>query len=45
MVPDYKEMYFELARKIADVIEILVEAQRLGEMQFIEADLDIDCEK
>lgn len=28
---DYRKMYFELAGKVADVIEILVKAQRDGE--------------
>ena len=30
-MPDYKRMYFQLAAKVADAIEILIEAQQRGE--------------
>ena len=30
-MPDYKRMYFQLAAKVADVIDILIEAQQRGE--------------
>ena len=33
---DYKTMYYELAAKIADAIELLTAAQQDGEDQFIE---------
>ena len=33
---DYKTMYYELAAKIADAIELLTAAQQEGEDQFIE---------
>lgn len=33
---DYKSMYFKLAGKVADAIEILVEAQREGEQSYID---------
>ncbi len=35
-MPDYKEMYFKLAAKVADVVEILVKAQQEGERSCIE---------
>lgn len=38
VVPDYKAMYFRLAGKIADVIEILVDVQREGEDMAMEKD-------
>ncbi|CAB1256134.1 protein of unknown function [Ruminococcaceae bacterium BL-6] len=34
-MPDYEKMYFYLASKIADAIEILSEAQRWGENEYI----------
>ena len=37
-MPDYKAMYFELAGKIADVIELLQAAQRAGEQEYVKAD-------
>lgn len=33
-MPDYKEMYFQLAAKVANVIDILVEAQQQGEYDY-----------
>ncbi|MDL2254204.1 hypothetical protein LJC49_09115 [Ruminococcaceae bacterium OttesenSCG-928-I18] len=33
-MPNYKQMYFDLAGKVADVIDILVEAQREGEESY-----------
>lgn len=30
-MPDYKAMYFRLAGKVADAIELLVQAQQEGE--------------
>lgn len=33
---DYKTMYYKLAAKIADAIELLTAAQQEGEDQFIE---------
>lgn len=33
-MPDYKEMYFQLAAKVANAIDILVEAQRQGEYDY-----------
>lgn len=35
-MPDYKSMYFTLAGKVADAIELLIEAQRAGEMAAME---------
>lgn len=37
-MPDYKSMYFQLAAKVADVVEILIEAQQQGEDSYIEND-------
>jgi len=33
-MPDYKQMYFQLAAKVADAIDILVEAQQQGEKNY-----------
>jgi len=33
-VPDYKEMYFQLAAKVANAVDILVEAQQQGEYDY-----------
>jgi hypothetical protein len=33
---DYKIMYYELAAKVADAVELLVSAQQQGERQFVE---------
>ncbi|WP_199242587.1 hypothetical protein [Desulfosporosinus fructosivorans] len=33
-MPDYKEMYFQLAAKVANAVDILVEAQQQGEYDF-----------
>lgn len=30
-MPDYKEMYFQLAARAADAVELLTEAQQKGE--------------
>ena len=35
-MPDYKEMYFQLAAKVANAVDILVEAQQQGEYDYIE---------
>jgi hypothetical protein len=35
-MPDYKEMYFKLAAKVANAVDILVEAQQQGEYDFTE---------
>lgn len=36
-MPDYKTMYFQLAAKVADVIDILIAAQQQGEDTYIES--------
>lgn len=33
---DYKQMYFELAGKVADAIELLTQAQLAAEAEYIE---------
>ncbi|MFZ5974249.1 MAG: hypothetical protein ACOYU3_02420 [Bacillota bacterium] len=33
---DYKIMYYELAAKVADAVELLVSAQQQGERQLVE---------
>lgn len=35
-MPDYEKMYFQLAAKVADAVEILVKAQQQGENDYIE---------
>lgn len=35
-MPDYKEMYFKLAAKVANAVDILVEAQQQGEYDYTE---------
>lgn len=35
-MPGYREMYFQLAAKLADAIALLEEAQRQGEARYIE---------
>ena len=35
-MPNYKTMYFQLAAKVADAIDLLVEAQRQGEASYSE---------
>jgi hypothetical protein len=35
-MPDYKKMYFQLTAKVTDAIDILIEAQRQGENEYIE---------
>jgi hypothetical protein len=32
---DYKEMYYQLAAKVADAVELLLSAQQQGEAQFV----------
>lgn len=34
-MPDYKEMYFQLAAKVEDAIELLIEAKRKCEEEYI----------
>lgn len=35
-MPDYKRMYFELAAKVADAVELLTAAQLAGEQAYAE---------
>jgi len=35
-VPDYKRMYFALAAKVSDAVNILVAAQQQGEDEYVE---------
>jgi hypothetical protein len=37
-VLDYKVMYFQLAAKVANAVDILVEAQQQGESDYTEAE-------
>ena len=37
-MPDYQKMYFQLAAKVADAVEILLEAQQNGEDCYIESE-------
>mgnify|MGYP007135362177 CR=1 FL=1 len=34
-MPDYKKMYFQLAARVSDAVEILLKAQQEGEAQFM----------
>jgi len=34
-MPDYKKMYFQLAARVTDAVEILLKAQQEGEAQFM----------
>jgi hypothetical protein len=38
LMPDYKKMYFQLAAKVGNVVDILVEAQRQGETDYVEGE-------
>lgn len=40
VLPDYKTMYYELAAKISDAVELLLMAQQQGEIQFTEQNED-----
>nr|WP_319489771.1 hypothetical protein [uncultured Caproiciproducens sp.] len=40
-MPNYKKMYFELAAKTADAVELLVKAQQKGENDYIEGQLAV----
>lgn len=35
-MPDYKDMYFRLAAKVANAVDILIEAQQQGEYDYTE---------
>lgn len=35
-MPDYKIMYFQLAAKVADAMDILLKAQQEGEAEFMD---------
>ncbi|MHB8077205.1 hypothetical protein [Desulfosporosinus fructosivorans] len=35
-MPDYKTMYFQLAAKVADAMDILLKAQQEGETEFMD---------
>jgi len=35
-MPDYKAMYFQLAAKVADAVELLTTAQQQGEDAYVE---------
>ncbi|WP_199242606.1 hypothetical protein [Desulfosporosinus fructosivorans] len=37
-MPDYKMMYFQLAAKVADAMDILLKAQQEGEAEFIDGE-------
>ena len=37
-MPNYEKMYFHLAAKVADAVDILVEAQRQGEADYVESE-------
>ena len=51
-MPDYKKMYFQLAAKVADALDILLKAQQEGEAEFVDGEqlpglkvLDVQEEK
>ncbi|MHB1314264.1 MAG: hypothetical protein ACYCX2_02115 [Christensenellales bacterium] len=35
-MPDYKEMYFQLTGRVAEIIELLIYAQQEGEEEYID---------
>lgn len=35
---DYKKMYFQLAAKVTDAVEILLKAQQEGEAEYMEGE-------
>lgn len=35
-MPDYKAMYFQMAAKVADAVELLIQAQQNGENAYTE---------
>ena len=37
-MPDYKKMYFQLVAKVANAVDILVDAQQQGEDDFVESE-------
>ncbi|SPF41141.1 conserved hypothetical protein [Candidatus Desulfosporosinus infrequens] len=37
-MPDYKMMYFQLAAKVADAMDILLKAQQEGEEEFMDGE-------
>lgn len=37
-MPDYKTMYFQLAAKVADAMDILLKAQQEGEAEFMDGE-------
>lgn len=38
-MPDYRKMYFALAAKVADAVDLLIEALQAGEDAAIDADI------
>ena len=40
-MPDYQRMYFQLAAKVAEVIDILIKAQQRGEKDYIEGEAPV----
>lgn len=37
-MPNYKKMYFQLAAKVADVVDLLIAAQQQGEDTYVESE-------
>ena len=37
-MPDYKKMYFQLAAKVAEAIEILLKSQQKGEEEYMDGE-------
>ncbi|MDR0916179.1 MAG: hypothetical protein LBN02_03200 [Oscillospiraceae bacterium] len=35
-MPDFEKMYYELAAKVADAIDLLITAQQRGEDEYVE---------
>lgn len=40
-MPDYKKLYFQLAAKVADAIEILLKSQQEGEKEYMNGEPSI----
>ena len=37
-MPDYRKMYFQLVAKVANAVDMLVEAQQQGEDDYVESE-------
>ena len=40
-MPDYRKMYFQLAARVADALDLLVKAQQQGENDYVKDEAEI----